>query len=127
MYPKDLQYTEDHEWVRFEQDVCTVGITDFAQSELGEVVFVELPEKGERFEASDELASLESVKAVAEVYAPVSGEVVEINSELEDRPELVNEEPQGGGWLCKIKLDTDTDLPDLMDAKAYEAFTKQGE
>lgn len=127
MYPKDLHYTEEHEWLKIEDDICTVGITDFAQGELGEVVFVDLPEVGDSFDAGDELGSLESVKAVAEVYAPVAGEVVETNGDLEDQPELVNDDPHIGGWLCKMKIAADTDTSGMMDAEAYQAFTEQGE
>lgn len=127
MYPTDLKYTKEHEWLKIEDDVCTVGITDFAQKELGEVVFVDLPEVGASFEAEEELGSLESVKAVAEVYAPLTGEVTEVNEALEDAPELVNEEPHAGGWLCKMKIADGADLSSLMDAEAYEAFTAEGE
>ena len=127
MYPTDLKYTKEHEWLKIEDGVCTVGITDFAQQELGEVVFVDLPDVGASFEAEEELGSLESVKAVAEVYAPLTGEIVEVNEALEDAPELVNEAPHEGGWLCKMKLADGVDLSSLMDAEAYQAFIAEGE
>lgn len=124
MIPKDLLYTEEHEWVLVEDDLCTIGITDFAQNELGEVVYVDLPEAGQSFDAGDEIGSLESVKAVAEVYAPVSGEVAEVNSELEDAPETVNDDAHGDGWLVKMRLGSPSELENLMDAEAYEEFLK---
>ncbi|MEM9598095.1 MAG: glycine cleavage system protein GcvH [Acidobacteriota bacterium] len=125
MYPKDYLYTEDHEWLKVEEDgVVSLGITSFAQSELGEVVFVELPEADADFAAGDELGTIESVKAVAEFYTPVEGTVIEANGELEDAPELVNEDPQGKGWLVKLRLKDAGELPELMSAEAYEAFIK---
>lgn len=123
MVPTDLLYSKDHEWVRVAGDTCTLGITEFAQHELGEIVFVELPEQGDSFEAHDEIGTVESVKAVAEVYTPVGGEVVEVNEILEERPELVNEDPHGEGWMVKIRIDPDAEaLDQLMDAGAYEEF-----
>jgi len=126
MYPSDCRYTREHEWVRIEGDTCTLGITDFAQKELGEVVYVELPEVGHLFDAHDELGTIESVKAVAEVYTPVAGEIVEINEALKDDPQLVNEDPQADGWLVKIKYSDSSDFDELMDAEEYEAFTREG-
>jgi len=126
MYPSELRYTRDHEWVRIEGDTCTLGITDFAQKELGEVVYVELPEVGHLFDAHDELGTIESVKAVAEVYTPVAGEIVEINESLKDDPQLVNEDPHADGWLVKIKYSDSSDFDELMNAEDYEAFTKEG-
>ena len=122
MYPEDLKYSKEHEWVRLDGDDCVFGITDFAQGELGEVVFVELPEVGESFDAGDEIGTIESVKAVAEVYAPVSGEVVAINEELADAPEKVNDDPHGEGWLVRIKPSSEDALGELMDASAYREF-----
>jgi glycine cleavage system H protein len=122
MVPEDLLYSKEHEWVRVEDDVCVLGITDFAQQELGEVVFVELPEIGQSFHANDEIGTIESVKAVAEVYTPVAGEVVAVNQALVDRPELVNEHPHGDGWLIRIKPTSTSELDGLMNAEAYEAF-----
>jgi glycine cleavage system H protein len=126
MYPTEFRYTREHEWVKVEDDVCVVGVTDFAQSELGEVVFVELPEIGHMFDAGDELGTIESVKAVAEVYTPVAGEILEINDALRDDPQLLNEDPHGEGWLIKMRFSSSSDFEDLMDAEAYEAYTQEG-
>lgn len=123
MYPNDRLYSKEHEWVRMEGDTCILGITEFAQKELGEIVFVELPEAGDQFDAHEEIGTVESVKAVAEVYTPVSGEIVEANETLEERPELVNEDPHGEGWMVKLRIDRDSvDLDELMEAEAYEEF-----
>lgn len=127
MYPTDYLYSKDHEWIRVEDDVCVLGITDFAQQELGEVVFVELPEIGSVFDANDELGTIESVKAVAEIYTPVAGEVIEVNEAVTEDPELVNEDPHGDGWLLKIRFSSAADLKSLMDAEKYEEFVKSGE
>lgn len=126
MYPTDCRYSREHEWVRIENDTCVLGITDFAQKELGEVVFVELPEVGHVFDAHNEIGTIESVKAVAEVYTPIAGEIVEINDTLADDPGAVNEDPHGDGWLVKIKYSSSKDFDDLMTAEQYEAFTKEG-
>jgi glycine cleavage system H protein len=127
MYPTNYLYSKDHEWIRVEDDVCVLGITDFAQQELGEVVFVELPEIGSVFDANDELGTIESVKAVAEVYTPVAGEVIEINEAVAEDPELINEDPHGDGWLLKIRFSSAADLKSLMNAEKYEEFVKSGE
>ncbi|MEM6792978.1 MAG: glycine cleavage system protein GcvH [Acidobacteriota bacterium] len=120
MYPSDYRYTKEHEWLKIEGDVYILGITSFAQSELGEVVFVDLPEVGSSFDAGDEIGSIESVKAVAEFYAPIAGEIVEVNEALEDSPEMLNDDPHEGGWICKLSFDAeDEGLGDLMDAEAY--------
>ena len=126
MYPSDYRYTHEHEWVRVDDDVATLGVTDFAQKELGEVVFVELPEVGHLFDAGDEIGTIESVKAVAEIYTPLAGEIVEINEALKDDPELVNEDPHADGWLVKVKFSASSDFGELMDADAYLEFTQQG-
>jgi glycine cleavage system H protein len=126
MYPTDCRYTREHEWVRIENDTCVLGITDFAQKELGEVVFVELPEVGHVFDAHDEIGTIESVKAVAEVYTPIAGEIVEINDALADDPAAVNDDPHGDGWLVKVKYSSSKDFDDLMSAEQYEAFTQEG-
>jgi len=123
-YPKDLRYTQEHEWVRVEDDVCVVGITHFAQEELGEVVFVELPETGQVFDAHDEIGTIESVKAVAEVYTPVAGEIVETNEILIDTPETLNDDPHGEGWLVKVRFSSAADLDELMDAEAYGEYVE---
>ena len=119
MYPEDLKYSKDHEWVLVDGDECVFGITDFAQSELGEVVFVELPEVGESFESGDEMGTIESVKAVAEVYAPIGGEVIAVNESLADEPEKVNNDPHTEGWLVRVKPSSPEELGELMDASAY--------
>lgn len=124
MYPKDLLYTQEHEWVRVEDDLCVIGITQFAQEELGEVVFVDLPETGQVFDSHDEIGSIESVKAVAEVYTPVAGEIVEINDTLIDTPEVLNDDPHGEGWLVKVRFSSAADLADLMKADAYEEYVE---
>jgi glycine cleavage system H protein len=125
-YPEDLLYTEEHEWVRVEDDVCVVGITQFAQEELGEVVFVELPEVGQVFDAGDEIGTIESVKAVAEVYTPVADEIVEVNEAVADEPELINDDPHHEGWLIKVRFSSADDLKKLMKADAYAEYTEKG-
>lgn len=127
MYPTEYLYSREHEWVRVEEDVCVLGITEFAQQELGEVVFVELPEVGQVFDSNDEVGTIESVKAVAEIYTPVAGEVVEVNGAIEDDPELLNEDPHGDGWLLKIRFSSADDLKSLMTAEQYEEYARSGE
>lgn len=127
MYPSDYLYTREHEWIRVEEDLCVLGITEFAQQELGEVVFVELPEVGQVFDTSDEIGTIESVKAVAEVYSPLAGEIVEINDAVVDDPELINEDPHHEGWLCKIRFSSAADLKTMMNAEQYEEYVKSGE
>lgn len=122
MYPNNLLYSEDHEWVRREGDLCVVGITQFAQDELGEVVFVELPDVGDVFDAHDEIGTIESVKAVAEVFTPVAGEVIEVNGALVEDPAILNEDPHGEGWLVKIRFSSEEDLSGLMGPAEYERF-----
>ena len=117
MIPEDLLYAKSHEWVMVEGDVATVGITQFAQEQLGDLTFVELPEVGDTFEQGNEMGSVESVKAASEIYAPVTGEVIEVNEELEDAPEKVNEEPYGEGWLLKFKIKGNPE--GLLDAEGY--------
>ena len=117
-----IKYTEDHEWVDADGDVATVGITDYAQKALGDVVFVEVPEVGASFEQGDEVSVVESVKAASEVYAPLNGEIVEVNEALEGEPGLVNTDATGQGWFFKIKLSNTADLDDLMDEDAYNTF-----
>jgi glycine cleavage system H protein len=115
-----LRFTKDHEWVRLDGDLAVVGITDYAQSQLGDVVYVELPEIGRRVEQGKEAAVVESVKAASEVYAPVSGEVAEVNEALAADPAMVNADPMGEGWFLKLRLDDPKELDDLMDEAAYE-------
>lgn len=126
-YPSDYLYSKDHEWVRVEGDTCVLGITDYAQEELGEIVFVDLPDAGDSFDKADEVGTIESVKAVAEVYTPVAGEVTEVNAALEEEPELVNEDPHGKGWLIKLRLASKDDLGELMSAEKYEEFVSSGD
>lgn len=127
MYPSDYLYSREHEWVRVDDDTCVLGITEFAQQELGEVVFVELPEVGQVFDAGDEIGTIESVKAVAEVFTPVAGEIVEVNDAVVDEPELLNDEPHGDGWLIKIKFSSASDLESLMNGEQYEEFLQSGQ
>ncbi len=123
--PKDLMYSKDHEWVKVEGDLVVVGITDYAQNALHEITFVELPEVGSTVEANVECGLVESMKASSDIFSPVSGEVAEVNTKLEDAPELVNEDPYGKGWMMKIKpSNLDEDLKALMDATAYVEFTE---
>ena len=117
-----VYYTREHEWVRVEGDVATVGITDFAQGQLGDVVFVEVPEAGRQVGRGDEAAVVESVKAASDVYAPVSGEVTEGNQALVDEPSLINSDPEGEGWFFKLRLADTNELNDLMNADQYKAF-----
>ncbi len=121
----DIKYTDDHEYLSIEGDVATVGITKHAQEQLGDVVFVELPEVGKAVAKGDEAAVVESVKAAAEVYAPVSGEVVEANGDLEGNPGLVNEDPEGGAWFMKIKISDKSELDGMMDADGYAKFVAE--
>lgn len=125
MYPGDYRYTKEHEWVKAEGSSATIGITDYAQQELGDVVFVELPKVGAKITAGKSLGTIESVKAVSEIFAPVSGEVTEINSSLADAPETVNKDPHGAAWLVKIRMADPKDAAALMDAAAYQAFISQ--
>ena len=120
--PEDLQYTSSHEWVRIEGDTATIGITDHAQDELGDIVFVELPDEGATFDAGDAFGTVESVKAVSDLYAPVGGEVVEVNSALEDAPENINEDPYGEGWIVKLRT---TDGADLLSPEEYEKVVEE--
>ncbi len=116
------KYTREHEWVRVDGDVATVGISDYAQQQLGDVVFVELPEVGKQFKAGDQAAVVESVKAASEVYSPIGGEVTEINPDLDGEPAMVNTDPLSGGWLFKLKPTNSGDLDDLMDDGEYAAY-----
>jgi glycine cleavage system H protein len=118
----DLKYTQEHEWIRIDGDVGTIGISNFAQEQLGDVVFVELPEIGKNVVLGDEAAVIESVKAASELYSPVSGEVIEVNSALNDAPDLVNSDPTGEGWFIKIRLSKADEVQALMDEAAYTAY-----
>ena len=121
-YPKEFRYTKEHEWISAKGDTATIGITDYAQHELGDVVFVELPAAASKVTAGKTFGTVESVKAVSEIYAPVSGEVVEANTELHNKPETINSDPHGAGWLIKVKLANPVEVNSLMDAAAYETY-----
>jgi glycine cleavage system H protein len=125
--PEDLNYTKDHEWIRVQGDVATVGITDHAQKQLGDVVYVELPKAGDKFEASEPFGSVESVKAVSEIYMPLSGSVVEVNDSLNDEPERVNTDPYGDGWMIRIKMDNPSQVDGLLSSIEYEDYIKEEE
>ena len=122
MTPEDSKYAKSHEYVHMEGEIGTVGITDYAQKELGDVVFVELPQVGTQLEAGDELGSIESVKAVSELFAPVTGDVIEVNDLLREKPELVNTDPYGDGWMIKVRIADQTEYDELMDATEYEDY-----
>jgi len=121
-YPKNYRYTKEHEWVNVEGGMATIGITDYAQHELGDVVFVELPKPGTKIESGKSFGTVESVKAVSEIYAPATGEVIEANAELHNTPEKINTDPHGGAWLIKVRLANAAELSGLMDVAAYEAY-----
>jgi glycine cleavage system H protein len=126
-YPANFRYTKQHEWVDVKGDVATIGITDYAQHELGDVVFAELPKVGAKVEAGKSFGTVESVKAVSEIFSPVTGEVTEINGSLHDTPETINTDPHGAAWLIKVKLANPAEVKDLMDSKAYEAFIAEAD
>jgi glycine cleavage system H protein len=125
-HPSDRKYSKEHEWVLVEGDVATVGISEFAQDQLGEVVYVDLPVVGDTLAMGDSFGEIESVKSVSELFAPVSGEIVEVNSSLGDTPETVNAEPHGAGWMVKVKVDDTSELDALMSAEEYDAFIVEG-
>ena len=124
-FPEDLKYTKEHEWVLVEGKVATVGITDFAQDQLGDIVFVELPAVGDKVSKEDAFGVVESVKAVSDIYAPVSGKVLEVNDDLPDNPEMVNEDAYGDGWMIKIEMSDPEELQDLMSAAEYEEYVAE--
>ena len=119
--PAELKYTKEHEWIRVEGEEAYVGITDYAQSQLGDIVFVEVETEGDNLEAGDTFGSIEAVKTVSDLYMPVSGEVLEFNSELEDQPDLINKDPYGKGWIIKVKIEDEAQLDGLLSADAYKA------
>jgi glycine cleavage system H protein len=125
--PDNLHYSKDHEWVRVEADTAVIGITDHAQEQLGDVVYVELPKPGESFAANESFGSVESVKAVSEIFTPVSGEVAEVNETLDDEPEKVNKDPYSDGWMIKMKMASPGEVDSLLTAAEYEDFTKAEE
>ena len=119
--PAELKYTKEHEWIRVEGEEAYVGITDYAQSQLGDIVFVEVETEGDNLEAGDTFGSIEAVKTVSDLYMPISGEVLEFNSELEDQPDLVNKDPYGKGWIINVKVEDEAQLDGLLSADAYKA------
>ena len=125
--PEDLHYSKDHEWIRVEGDVGTIGITDYAQNSLGDVVYVELPKVGESFAAHESFGSVESVKAVSEIFSPVGGEITEVNESLQDEPEKVNNDPYDEGWMIRIRMSNPGEVDSLLSAAEYEDFTKAEE
>jgi glycine cleavage system H protein len=127
MNPQDLLYTKDHEWIRVEGDAGVVGITDHAQQELGDIVYVEAPEDGAEVKAGDEVGTIESVKAVSPLYSPLTGEVLDANGSLDDAPELLNQEPYGGGWIYRMRLGNAGELDGLMKAEDYEKLVSSEE
>jgi len=126
VHPEDLKYSTMHEWVKAEDDLATVGITDHAQSELGDIVYLELPEVGTAVQKGDVFGTIESIKTVSDLVAPVSGEIVEVNEELPETPEMVNESPYSTGWIVIIKMDDPGELDDLLTADRYERFIQEG-
>ena len=127
MTPDDLLYTKEHEWVRLSEDVGVIGITDHAQKELGDIVYVELPKVGDKFDAGQAFGSVESVKAVSELFLPLSGEVVEINEDVGNAPETINADPYGNGWLIRIRLRDSAETADLMSSEEYDEYTAEQE
>lgn len=123
--PEELRYTKEHEWIRVEGDSVVIGVTDYAQNALTDVVWVELPEMGAVVGSMDSFASVESVKSVSEIYAPISGEVIEINDVLEDSPELINEDPYGKGWICKMSISDNSELASLLDGTTYRGLIEE--
>jgi len=118
--PKELRYTKDHEWIKVKGDTATIGVTDFAQQQLGDVVFVEIETMGETLQKGDVFGTIEAVKTVSDMYMPIAGEIIEVNPKLEDSPEIVNEDPYGEGWMIKIKIEDDLELDELLSADDYE-------
>jgi glycine cleavage system H protein len=125
MYPQEFLYTKEHEWVRMDESIATLGITDYAQNELGDIVFVELPKPGDHVTANEPLGTVESVKAVSEIYSPVTGEVTETNKKVQDSPELLNSDPHGEAWLVRVKVKDRRETESLMTADEYEGYIKK--
>jgi len=123
--PENLKYTKEHEWVKLEEDIATMGITDFAQNQLTDIVFVELPKKGKKVEQFEQIAVVESVKSVSDIFAPLSGEIIEVNEKLKDNPETLNKDAFGEGWIAKIKIKDKKELDNLMSADDYTKFVKK--
>ncbi len=120
MLPKELKYTKEHEWIKIQDDIVVIGITDYAQGELGDIVFVELPSIGESYSKNDTIGTIEAVKTVADIYCPIEGEVIELNTEIEDSPELINNSPYDQGWLIKLKIKSSVSIEDLLTHEQYE-------
>lgn len=125
MYPTDRRYSKDHEWISVDGEEVRIGITEFAQKELGDIVYVELPRSGQTVKAGEVLGTIESVKAVSEIFAPVAGTVVDVNVALDSKPESLNEDPHGAGWYCKLRLADAAEVEALMDAEAYQKLTEE--
>jgi glycine cleavage system H protein len=125
MYPPELLYTKDHEWIRVDELIGTIGITDHAQKELGDIVFVELPKTGDAVTAKESFGTVESVKAVSEIYSPVTGEVTAVNTKLQNNPELINSDPHGDAWLIRVRLSDRSETESLMSADEYETYLKE--
>lgn len=125
MHPSDLKYHKEHEWVRVEGDIAVIGISHFAQDQLGEVVYVDMPDAGDAVTADETFGEIESVKSVSELYSPVSGEIVEVNESLDDSPETVNADPYGDGWMIKVRMSDTSEIDALMSAADYESFINE--
>jgi glycine cleavage system H protein len=125
MYPVEYLYSKDHEWISVQGDIGTIGITEYAQHELGDVVYADLPEVGDSFEAGDPFGSVESVKAVSEIFSPVSGEVIDVNASLEDHPELINQSPHQDAWMIKIRISKPDELKELLNTEEYEEYLQE--
>ncbi len=125
MYPEDCLYTKEHEWIKVKGNIGVIGITDYAQESLGDIVFIDLPEVGEKYDAGDPFGTVESVKAVSDIYTPVTGEVVEVNERLKEEPEKLNEDPYGEAWLIKIKIASPPELDGLLKAEEYVKYIKE--
>ena len=126
MYPQEILYTKEHEWIRVDEQIGTIGITDYAQKELGDIVYVELPKPGEHVTANESFGTVESVKAVSEIYSPVSGEVTSVNSKLQNKPEMLNADPHGEAWLIQVRVSDRSEIEKLMGAEEYEAYIQKG-
>ena len=125
MYPQEFLYTKEHEWIRVDEEIGTIGITDFAQKELGDIVYVEVAKPGEHVAANESLGTVESVKAVSEIFSPVSGEVTAVNAKLQNNPEMLNSDPHGGAWLIQVRLSDRGEIEKLMTADEYEAYIQK--
>ena len=127
LFPDDVYYAEDHEWARVDGDIVIIGIDDYAQDQMGDIVYVELPRIGDSFEKGEEFGTVESVKAVSELYMPLGGEVIAVNNNLDDSPELINQSPYGDGWLIKIQPDDESEIEEMFEKEAYLALLREGD